>query len=270
MFLKEKKMKLLEILLLINFLTKMKLKKSIIICMLFFNSILCLSQESKSISSQQIIWYTYNFDFSIGSKWKVTSDIQERHFLNPSTQHLWAIRTIFKRDIGNQWDIGFGGSLFCQSTNVPEGSLNPTIPEIRPHIELNNKQRLWKGILSNRYRFESRFYKNLEGDELADEFAFRNFRFRYQIAYSISLIKNKLTTDEVLTLKVNDEIMLNFGNQIVNNIFDQNRIYIGLNYKISDNVAFEAGYLDVFQQQLKAGFFYDRNIIRLTLFHKLN
>jgi hypothetical protein len=247
-----------------------KFRSSIFIFVFFFYSSLCLSQESKLVSSHQIIWYTYNFNIDIGSKWSVVSDVQERHFINPARQHLWAIRTIFKRDIGNQWNVGFGGSLFCQQSNTPEVSSNPTIPELRPHIELNNKQSLWKGTLSHRYRLEGRFYKNVDGDKLANDFTFRNFRIRYQLAYSLPLIKNKLTSDEVLSIKVHDEIMLNFGNKIVNNVFDQNRIYMGFNYKITNKIAIEAGYLDAFQQQSNAGFFYDRNIIRLTLFHKLN
>ena len=43
--------------------------------------------------------------------------------------------------------------------------------------------------------------------------------------------------------------MFNFGKNIVKNVFDQNRIYIGLNYPMNKNLAFEAGYLNWFQQR---------------------
>lgn len=244
--------------------------KRLFILLCIFYSSLNLAQESKVINNQQIIWYTYNLNINLSAKWSVVTDIQERQFVNPTAQHLWAIRTNFKRDLGNQWDFGLGGMLFFQRSNTPEVSALPTIPELRPHVEFNNKQKIWKGTLSHRYRFESRFFQNVNENELTKGLAFRNFRFRYLIGYMLPLVNKKESNDAVLFVKLQDEIMLNFGNKIVTNIYDQNRIYIGFNYIVSKKTAFETGYLNSFQQQAKAGNFYDRNIMRLTLFHKIN
>ncbi|NJM79994.1 MAG: DUF2490 domain-containing protein [Flavobacterium sp.] len=234
------------------------MSKQIFIGLLIFYSSFNFAQESKVINKQQIIWYTYIFNSSLSTKWSVVTDIQERHFVNPTAQHLWAIRSNFKRDLGNQWDFGIGGMLFCQRSNTPEASTLPTIPELRPHFEFNNKQKLWKGTLSHRYRFESRFFQNLHENKLASGFAFRNFRFRYLVGYTLSLVNKNESNDVVLSVKLQDEIMLNFGNKIVTNVFDQNRIYIGFNYSMSKRIALEMGYLNIFQQQSKVGNFYDR------------
>ena len=75
---------------------------------------------------------------------------------------------------------------------------------------------------------------------------------------------------EKLILKIKDEVMFNFGKNIVKNVFDQNRIYIGLNYPMNKNLAFEAGYLNWFQQRPSGTDFYNRDIIRFSVFHTIN
>lgn len=64
--------------------------------------------------------------------------------------------------------------------------------------------------------------------------------------------------------------MINAGQKIVYNTFDQNRIYAGLQYGFNKNITFELGYLNSFQQRAGGVDYYDRDIIRFTLYHKIN
>ena len=69
---------------------------------------------------------------------------------------------------------------------------------------------------------------------------------------------------------INDEIMFNAGKNIIYNTFDQNRIYSALQVGFNDNLAIELGYLKSFQQRVNGIDYFNRNIIRLSIFHKIN
>ncbi|MFD0777342.1 DUF2490 domain-containing protein [Flavobacterium myungsuense] len=69
---------------------------------------------------------------------------------------------------------------------------------------------------------------------------------------------------------INDEIMFNAGKNIIYNTFDQNRIYGALQFGFNDNLAIELGYLNSFQQRVNGVDYFNRNIIRLSIFHKIN
>ena len=59
-------------------------------------------------------------------------------------------------------------------------------------------------------------------------------------------------------LVASDEILFNFGNDIVYNTFDQNRIFFGLRNKINKTWSYDIGYMNVYQQKPN-GYQYDLN-----------
>ena len=144
-----------------------------------------------------------------------------------------------------------------------------TVPELRPHIEFNQRQKLRRVSIEHRYKMEARFFHqtDLAKTTLEDGFYFGNFRFRYRLQVVIPLIKYK--NEGALKLKISDEILLNAGHNIVLNTFDQNRIYVGINTDVTKNISFEVGYLNWFQQR-PTGNFYHRHILAFGIFHKVN
>jgi hypothetical protein len=196
--------------------------------------------------------------------------LNQRQFINPSAQHLWAVRANLRKVLTTNWDFGFGGGLFMRKSNDPYKTNQQIIPELRPHIEFDNTQKLGFGVLNNRYRLEARLYQNTNNGELSDGYYFNNFRFRYLLEWTFPLLKNKKTSNEILFAKIQDEVMINAGSKIVNNTFDQNRLYFALNYKISNKFSIETGYLNSFQQQTSGDEYLNRNILRLTLFQKID
>jgi hypothetical protein len=55
----------------------------------------------------------------------------------------------------------------------------------------------------------------------------------------------------------------------VKNVFDQNRIYAALSIDLLPSLTFDAGYMNWFQQR-PSGSFFNRHIIRFTVFQKIN
>ena len=64
--------------------------------------------------------------------------------------------------------------------------------------------------------------------------------------------------------------MINGGEKVVKNTFDQNRIYVAILYGINKNIALELGYLNSFQQRSSGIDYFNRDIIRLSFYHKIN
>lgn len=224
----------------------------------------------KNIINQDLIWYGLVTTFNIHEKWYFQNEIHERHFVGPLAQHQFFIRSHMHRFLGNSgWEVSMGMGLFFQNPGDPHSSIRLTVPELRPHIEFAYRQKLDNVILGHRYRVDARFFHNTNSTrtELEDGFDFGNFRFRYRLQATIPLFS--LSDNRSFKLKISDEIQLNAGNKISINVFDQNRIYGGISYDILQNLTFDIGYLHLFQQRT-TGDFYNRNILRFTVSHRVN
>ncbi|MQP24616.1 DUF2490 domain-containing protein [Flavobacterium sp. LMO8] len=255
-------MKHLEILLLESFLKiKNHLKVALVLSVLLFQN----SYGQKKIQHQKLIWYGYYNTLQLSPNWKLHSEIQERHFINPVAQHQLVFRANIERRLVNNWSTLIGMTLFLQSPQNPNSKSNLMVPELRPSVGFVNFESFGLLKMNHKYQLEVRFFHNQVNGELTSGYAFSNFRFRYQLGFDYPLLR--VDESDKIILKIKDEVMLNIGNQIVKNTFDQNRIYLGLNYVVTPNLAFEVGYMNWFQQQKSGTDYYDRNIIRFSIFH---
>ena len=118
-------------------------------------------------------------------------------------------------------------------------------------------------------RLEERYRRKIkDADELAEGYDF-NFRFRYNILFQVPLNK-KMYGKGGLSFVVNDELHINFGDQIVYNYFDQNRFFAGFNYFLSKNSNLQFGYLNVFQQLSSGNKYKVINAARVFFFQNLD
>jgi hypothetical protein len=222
----------------------------------------------KNVENQQLLWYGYYNKLQINQNWVLNSEVQERHFYQPLVQHQLVFRTNLDRRILDDINVSLGFVVFLQSPNDPESESTLMVPELRTDFGFNAKKKYKYFNVNQRFKVEARFFHQTENNELVGGYQFSNFRMRYQLGLDSPLIKKQ--DAEKLILKIKDEVMFNFGKNIVKNVFDQNRIYIGLNYPMNKNLAFEAGYLNWFQQRPSGTDFYNRDIIRFSVFHKIN
>ncbi|WP_136669038.1 DUF2490 domain-containing protein [Flavobacterium sp. H122] len=227
-----------------------------------------LTFAQKKVEKQQLLWYGYYNTLKFNENWSLLSEIQERQFYNPTAQHQLVFRSNLERKLAGNWNVSGGVTLFLQNPNDPNSENNLTVPELRPDIGFNNKQKLGFLTISHRYKAEARFFHDVENDKLVGGFRFSNFRFRYQLGLDFPFWKKE--EKEKLSFKVKDEIMFNVGKKVVKNTFDQNRIYLALNYRLNDSYAVEMGYMNWFQQQKTGVDFYSRDILRFSLFHTID
>ena len=225
----------------------------------------------KTVTNQDLIWYGVFTTVKINEKWYFQNEVQERHFVDPLSQHQLIFRGHIHHLLGKSgWEGSVGMCLFLQNPNDPYAAVKLTVPELRPHLEMAYKQKLTGLTVDHRYRAEARFFHNTNSarTELEDDYNFENFRFRYRIQATVPLFK--INEKQLFKVKVSDEILINAGSNIVNNLFDQNRLYAGISWDWSPDVTFDVGYLHWFQQRPSGDDYFNRNILRFTLFHKIN
>jgi len=228
------------------------------------------AQEKKKIKHQQQLWYGYHLNWRLNNEWFAIAEIQERHFISPLAQSQLLGRVHLHKNIGSNYDAGVGMSLFFSSPNNPKATERLVVPELRPHIEFNTTKDVGFGTFHQRYKAEARYFHNTEDGALTSGYYFGNFRLRMQLGFRIPIVKKSSDNATKITVKVQDEILLNAGSRIVKNVFDQNRIYVAFDYNFSKTVSVEMGYLNWFQQQSSGTDFYNRDILRFTIHQKIH
>lgn len=243
-----------------------QLKKPVFFLLLIFT--VCLKNVlAKEVTKQNLLWFAYFNTIQFTPKWSSTFDIQERIFTDKLKQHQLVFREQINFHMPKQWVASIGFTYFLQSPHNPYSSSNLMVPELRPHIQLSNRNTINDNFfVQHQYRIEKRFFRNATNSELISGYN-TNYRFRYQLSLNYNVFKIK---KQPVTLRVSNEIHINAGKTIVKNVFDQNRIYTGINFRISEYLTVETGYLNWFQQRASGNEFFNRNIFRVTVNQTIN
>ena len=127
-----------------------------------------------------------------------------------------------------------GGYGYILSDNYVGNSNNKIdFEEHRIYQQLIIKNRIKKLSVQHRYRFEQRFF----GSDRPDQF---KLRFRYFINMNLPIIH--FPNGRQLYLSAYNEVFLNTEGII----FDRNRLYGGLGFKLNKSLKFEIGYMNQF------------------------
>ena len=218
---------------------------------------------SKDVLTQYLTWFRYYNKLAVSPSWQVQTEVEGRWFVFPGRLHQGVVRLNVLRQREGGPSLGGGGTCFLQTLpQFADEAVDRVRPEIRPHQELTLYQPVGAVKLNHRYKVEERFFQATSQEP--SEF---NVRFRYKIEAQIALVP---AGKRPVLLRLYDEIMVNAGKQIVNNVFDQNRAYASVQVGLSDHWAVETAYLYWFQQRASGTEFYRRHIARITLTHTLS
>ncbi len=94
-------------------------------------------------------------------------------------------------------------------------------------------------------------------------------RFRYKFMTYIPINKPKLQ-EKTLFFSGYNEIFIQAGKPITYNYFEDNRLFLGLGYFINDKIQLQGGYMKSIQQRDSGIKYYDRDIIRFSIYHNLD
>ncbi|MCP9749180.1 DUF2490 domain-containing protein [Lacihabitans sp. CS3-21] len=216
-----------------------------------------------NVTHQNLFWMRAMVQSNLNKKLFLINEIDNRRFYEGNTQHHTIQHNHLHFRINPSVDIAIGQTFSWQNPQFPDATVKLTVPEIRPFQELNAVQKINKKIVfSTRVRVDERFIRKNDGSQLLEGYNF-NIRYRLRLQYQFFLWKKQNAN-----LKISNELMVNSGKNV--NFFDQNRIYIAYEHSFTNKFSAELGYLRWYQQRAQFDTYFQRDIVRLTLFKKIN
>ena len=118
------------------------------------------------------------------------------------------------------------------------------------------------------FRLEERYRRKIKDNETLAEGHNFNYRARYNVLLQVPL--SATVQKGTFSAIANNEIMVNFGKEIVNNYFDQNRFFLGMAYHTNAHDNLQFGYMNIFQQLPVGNRYRTTHALRLFYFHNLD
>jgi len=235
--------------------------------LLFIFSIFLVFQvdaQDRTVQRDNFIWGTYSLSKSLSSGLNITAAIQSRRYAFPDRHHQLLTTLGLSKKFDSGITLGGGFTYFWQALPISRDEVGVVRPELRPFQSISMGDDLGKWSISHRFIVEERWFRNTDGDELANGYFFQ-MRFRYRF-----MIQRPLDSENNWLLVLSEEAMLNGANPDITNVFDQNRVYIGLKKKLSDSMKADVGYLYWYQQFPDVTSFASFHIINIALSHTIN
>ncbi|MBU2940968.1 DUF2490 domain-containing protein [Lacinutrix sp. C3R15] len=177
-------------------------------------------------------WLIYIGNKKINSKWNIHTEVQYRNYDAIGDLEQLLLRTGVGYNLSennNNLLLGYGYILsenYLENTDTDKVAVN----EHRVFQQFTTKQNIGAVKLSHRYRFEQRFVE--------EDF---KMRLRYFLGVNIPLQYKKESFNPWYVSMYN-EIFINTKPDV----FDRNRMFAGLGYKVSNALRLELGYMNQF------------------------
>lgn len=231
----------------------------IIICIHFQ----ALSQEGTDSETfeQTQFWTSINSTTRISKHWGMIADIHLRRDNFISDPNFYFLRLGAAYWLNDQISFVGGAAALWLATDTDAGRKYALERRIY-------QQALWRAVIGKitflqRVRIEQRWQEVLNTNSgLRDRLRFSS-RFRFLISAAVQAFKDPRLPRPVLS----NEILFHAGREIIYNTFDQNRLFLGFNQRISKSLTIDYGYMMVYQQRY-TGNQYDLNhTFRLFLYY---
>jgi hypothetical protein len=205
----------------------------------------------KEVNHQTQFWTSINSTSRISNRWAIIGDIHIRRNNGIQDPSFYLVRVAPQFAILPNFTVAAG---YAHMWIAPTRSdWQAFVNENRIYQQAIFNTKLGRTNLLQRIRNEQRWQQIIIDDKATGKWRFTN-RVRYLISVTIPVSKNDWVPKPVVA----EEILFHFGKPIVYNTFDQNRLFIGIRQKLSNNLSFDLGYMNVYQQKF-SGFQYDMN-----------
>jgi len=173
-------------------------------------------------------WLIYFGNKQYNSKWNLHHEVQYRNYNTIGDLEQLLLRTGLGYNLTEKTNLLMGYGYILSENYIGDTDDKVQVNEHRIYQQLITKQN-YKGFsVQHRYRFEQRFVEN-------------DFKLRFRYFLGLNLALSKKDTNKFY-LSAYNEIFLNTESSI----FDRNRLYGGLGYKINDAIRIEMGYMNQF------------------------
>lgn len=174
-------------------------------------------------------WLIYIGNKKLNQKWNLHHEVQYRNYNAVGDLEQLLLRTGLGYTFnGAKNNVLLGYGYILSENYIGDTDDKNVVNEHRIFQQFTSKQNVGRVKLNHRYRFEQRFVE--------DDF---KMRFRYFLGLNIPF-GNKDTYKCYLSSY--NEIFLNTESAV----FDRNRLYGGIGYKLNKSIRLEAGYMNQF------------------------
>lgn len=233
------------------------MKKYLVVLAMIITTFLS-AQTSRTVNTRNLFWGSVTLNYKLNEKWAIVSDALFRIEVPDGDIFQTGMRAGAMYTTSNKWQWAGGGVYFQHYPN-PNGKVPR--PELRGWQECGRRFNF--GIhhtVFPRVRFEQRFIKEYEDDELAEHTTFHSWRLRLRCEYSYAI---GAEGEQKWSIVVGDEFMF-FRSGTGLSGMDQNRVRGGFAYKFSEAFTLQTTYIHILQQRSSA--LYDQyHVLRLTL-----
>jgi Protein of unknown function (DUF2490) len=213
----------------------------------------------KVVNQQVQFWTSINSTFHMSKRWGFLADfhIRRNNFMADPSFY-------FIRGAGNYWikdnmtaALGYGHMWVAPA----QEGWNTYSNENRIYQQFQASSKTGKTQILQRIRNEQRWQEKIVDDKKTGD-----WRFTDRVRYLFSVNRQVFRKNSLPSLVVSDEILLQFGKEVVYNTMDQNRFFIGIRQNINSKFSYDFGYMNVYQQKY-SGYMYDMNhTIRLFFY----
>ncbi len=241
------------------------------------------AQRQRLLDRNAIGWYVYNGDYNLTKKWGIHAEYQWRRIdlIRSWQQSLARLGATYA--LSDRVSLAGGYTYFVTFPfgDYPQADLGIPYPEHRTHQDIQLQDSYGRLTLSHRFRLEQRWLAE-QAETASTEgpvgritsWTFQN-RARYQVSGDLAL-HGPTIDDQEFYLNFFDELFIGFGQNVGENVFNQNRISGGLGYQFKNGFQLELNYLNQILQHAEPdpasgqSVFEINNGFRLNLNHTLD
>jgi Protein of unknown function (DUF2490) len=203
------------------------------------------AQNTRLRDNNKIGWYSATGIFAFNKKWSAHLEYQWRRedFIKTWQQSLLRTGINYHANNNTTLRLGYAWAETYAYGDYPINAFGKTFSEHRIYQAATLTQRTGSLDLTHRIMLEQRWLPryNTAASQKPDDWLFMN-RARYMLRVQQSL-KGKTLEDKEPYVAAYDEILVGFGKNVNENIFDQNRFGLLLGYRFSPKFRLEAGYI---------------------------
>jgi len=231
----------------------------------FCSSSIAQTKQTEKLSQ---VWLGYFDQTRFSNNWGMWADLHLRtkeDLVNNFSQSIVRLGITYYINDAAKFTLGY-----AYVTNYP-GDNHKQIDQIehRPWQQLQWHTKYGKKRMMQWFRLEEKYKQKILNDStLADGYSF-NWKLRYNFWYEIPFSKEG-NTAKAWSFILNDEVHINFGKQVINNYFDQNRFFLGLKYQLTAHNNLQFGYMNLFQQLAAGNKYKNINAARIFFFQNID
>ena len=216
-----------------------------ILALAFFQT-LASAQNARISDRNSIGWYNYSGLFKLNDKFGIHTEYQWRRekIISNWQQSVAKVGLNYQLHPNVQLRLGYGWIETFPYGDIPINALGKDFTEHRMFEMASISDKVSLVDLSHRFMLEQRWVGRYSSAELTREDAYTySNRFRYMFRMQMPL-KGTTIADKTPYIAVYDEILIGFGKNVNENIFDQNRFGALLGYSLNKTFKIEAGYIN--------------------------